>query len=86
MVEGLSVNGDALHSAMWLLDTREGGYWLALALAALMPIVRILLDKALYVVSTTPDLSCCRCRFNRCAFSEKEIPGYICNSRLITSA
>ena len=62
MVEGLSLNGDALHSAMWLLDTREGGYWLALALAALMPIVRILLDKAVYVVSITvpPDASCLR--------------------------
>ena len=51
MMEGFSVNGDPLHSAMWLLDTREGGYWLALALAVLMPMVRVVLDKAVYVVS-----------------------------------
>ena len=72
MVEGLSVNGDALHSAMWLLDTREGGYWLALALAALMPIVRVLLDKAVYVVSITapPDASCFRC--DRCASPQEK--------------
>ena len=48
---GLSaVNGEAAYPYTWFLDTRDGGYCLAILLAFLLPLLRVILDKTVFVV------------------------------------
>jgi hypothetical protein len=45
-----AVNGEAAHIYSSFLDTREGGYCLAILLSFLLPVLRVLLDHTVYAV------------------------------------
>ena len=59
-MDGLhAVNGEAAHIYSSFLDTRQGGYYLAILVSFLLPLLRVLLDNIVYVVRAhTHSLPC----------------------------